>query len=349
VDPAGHEIIACTFRGAPREDGGFHLHELPGVQGLPDALHHLVAPAQVGLHGRASDVQVAEPEAEFFVHILRVRLEGLTEDHGLFRDLERQGLRLCKDFHFRYVDFHVTRLKVRIFGAGGSFPHLSPHLDDEFLAEAQGRAAHARVHGRIEDQLHDSRNIPQVHEDEASVIAYGVHPSHEQHFPARVSGSYPAAICPLSPVQFGCFPLLVRTSTVLSGKGISSTSSWRRVQPLHGPGASQEVFRQSSFFLTQARFLCKHQVLNPRSSDDLCALRALGMFSVFRLRETPERAEAGNLAKGTSGWRRQFCRFDGRKTTEMFETLQGLPCAPDVRRDKVLELPLNPQTAHGLL
>src|ERR671924_823039 len=98
--PARHQVVACTLRGAADQDRCLDLEEALAVEEVADALDDPVPEPQVVTHHRTSEVEITVAESQLLVHgTVLVDREGRgarpVEDLDLVRvDLDLPGGKL---------------------------------------------------------------------------------------------------------------------------------------------------------------------------------------------------------------------------------------------------------------
>ena len=135
-----------------------------GVEEVAGGFEDAVAGGEDVLHGFAAEVEEAEFEAEVFVEGGGVEWEG--EDVGGVEDFECVG----DDFDFAGGEFWV-------FGALEAWGDCAGDADDVFWAEVVGCGGGVGEFFWAEDDLGDAVLVAEVGEDDAAVVASGVHPA----------------------------------------------------------------------------------------------------------------------------------------------------------------------------
>ena len=180
-EPARDQEVPGTLGSGSGQGRGLDLDEPLAVEVVADRAADLVAEPQVPQHGRAAEVQVPVPETE--------RLDGLLA----LVEREGKGLGLVEDPE--PPDAHLD-LPGRELGVDG--PRRPPadrplHRQDELGPDLTGQGVGRGVEGRVEDELGQALPIPEVHEDEASVVAPAERPAHQGDAPPGVGRAERAA------------------------------------------------------------------------------------------------------------------------------------------------------------
>lgn len=181
AEAGGDEEVARAFGGGVGEDGGFDFNEALAVEVVASGGGDAVAGADVVGHPGAAQVEVAVFHPQVFVRQFAVELEG--KDVGFVDDGEAGG----DDFDFAGAEFAVL-------GAFEAFGDFAGDLDDVFVAEFVALGGEFGVFFGAEDDLGEALTIPQVHEDDAAVVAGGVDPTGEGDGLADVFGAELGAV-----------------------------------------------------------------------------------------------------------------------------------------------------------
>ena len=199
VDAARHEVVARAFGRGLRQDRRLDLPEALAVEVRPDGHRHAVAQPQVGLQGRAAEIEVpvSQPQLVRGRHVVRDH-EG--RDLGLAEDLQLGGL---------HLDLPCRHAGVERRGRPWADPPL--HAYDEFGSELL-RAVTQRV--GVEHDLRQAVPIADVEEHEVPEIADLVHPAQEHRLPPDVGSPQLAARVSPRPVS-----KLVRHGSLLPPAG----------------------------------------------------------------------------------------------------------------------------------
>ena len=173
LDPAGHQVIPGPLRRALGEDGGLHLDEALAVEKLADHLGGPVPEEEVLHDAGAPEVQVAvfQPQGLGDVHLVVFQLEG----RGL------GGVQNAQLFHH---DLDLPGGQIRVEHLRRPEVHQAPHRDDVLIPEHPGLDVGVGIGFRVEDHLGQPLPVPEVHKDEAAVVAPALDPAHEHHLGA---------------------------------------------------------------------------------------------------------------------------------------------------------------------
>ena len=181
MDAAGHQVVARAFGRGARHERRLDFVEALRVQVFADGDGHLVAQANVVLHLRPAQVDVAILQAHFFVG-----------QHGVGG---REGQRLAVVQQAKLVgdDFDFAGGIVLVDGAGVAQLDVADDGDDELRAHGAGLLVHCGAGVGGDDDLGDAGAVAQVEEDEVAEVAPLVDPAHENNFRAGVGGAQLAA------------------------------------------------------------------------------------------------------------------------------------------------------------
>ena len=146
-----------------------------------------MAHADVALHARAAQVEVAVLEAQSLVDVVV----------GVYR--ERRHLRTIEHVQAIDADLDVAGRQPRVLGSGRPLANAAAHADDVFVAQLLGLGEAGLL--RVEDDLRDAVAIAQVDEDQAAVIAAAIDPSVEFDRLSLVLDAKTAARKPISHVD----------------------------------------------------------------------------------------------------------------------------------------------------
>ena len=164
LDSRGNQVVARALRGRAGQVGRLDLEEVPVVEDLPHRRDHPVPQRERVLHRLASQVERAVAQPEVLV------------DRLPLVERERRRVRVGQQLELggRHLDLAGRDVRVDVLGV----PARDRSGDRDHVLRAQPVGGRVRV-GRgigVEYQLHDSRAIPQVDEDQAAVVAAAVHP-----------------------------------------------------------------------------------------------------------------------------------------------------------------------------
>ena len=110
-----------------------------------------MAHANVALHSRAAQVQVAVFEAQALVDVVV----------GVYR--ERRHLRTIEHFQAIDADLDVAGGQPRVLGSGRPLANAAADADDVFVTQLLGIGEAGLL--RVEHDLRDAVTIAQIHED----------------------------------------------------------------------------------------------------------------------------------------------------------------------------------------
>ena len=163
-----NEEVASAFRSAFRKDRSFDFRECVFVQVIPDGFGDAVTKADILGHARTAQVQVAVFHPQIFVRELFIQLKG-------------ENFRFVQDFDFGDFDLNLAGVDIRIDSAGsikfGTLGNLSGYLKHVFLPELVAQFGGLGVLLSFEDNLCHPFPVAQIDEDDAGVVAIGIHPT----------------------------------------------------------------------------------------------------------------------------------------------------------------------------
>ena len=153
-----------------------------GIEIRPHDPRHLASEAQVLVHAGPAQVHVAVAEPGLLVDPLVVELE--RGGAGFVQDLD--GLR-------EHLD--PAGGEVGVLGALG--PEAHPPLDPEHVLAPGPVGKRERLRGvRVDDDLEESRAVPEIDEDDPAVVAAAVQPAaHRNRLAVEPLGDLPAEVC----------------------------------------------------------------------------------------------------------------------------------------------------------
>jgi hypothetical protein len=149
---------------------------------LPDDLVRPVAQPQVGLHAPAPQVEVTVPKASLFAG-LRFIVDG-----------EGWALGFVEDQKSSCLYFHLTRGNLRVDGLRSPQYYFTFHPNNVFPAHFFRPVVRFGVDFRAANDLHYTRVVAQIQEDDVTEIPAAIHPPGQKHCPARMISAKLAAI-----------------------------------------------------------------------------------------------------------------------------------------------------------
>ncbi len=179
VQAAGNEIVARAFGRRLDDHRRLDLEEASRVEEVAHRLDDLVAHAEIALHARAPQIEIAVLQPQIFVDGL-VAVDGKGWHLRAVEDLERVG-----------GDLDVAGRQPRILRSRGTPAHGAGDAQHVFVAQVLGFGK-SRVL-RIEDDLGHALAIAQVDEDQAAVVAAPIDPACELHGLAGIAGAQRSA------------------------------------------------------------------------------------------------------------------------------------------------------------
>ncbi len=140
-----------------------------------------MAEAEVALHLRAAQVNVAVLEADFFVL------------DGFFRGRKRRQARVVEDEQLGGFDLDFAGGHLGIDGVLIAQAHFAHGGDDVLRADlfALGVAVGRQL--LVEHNLGDAGAVAKVEKDEVAVVAAAINPAHQHHLLAGIGGAQVAA------------------------------------------------------------------------------------------------------------------------------------------------------------
>lgn len=167
VDARRHEVLARALGRALEQRGRLDLDEFLGVKIIAHGLRRLVPHQEVFLHLGPAQVEIAVGQAQVLVDLVAT---GVVERErrrvGDVEDLEPVGRNLDLAGGQRGVD-----------GAVRAHHDLAADGDHRLRLEVGGLRAEAGVVLRVELHLREALAVAQVDEDDAAVVADGIHPA----------------------------------------------------------------------------------------------------------------------------------------------------------------------------
>ena len=179
VHPAGHEVVARALGGGLDEGGRLDLEEAVSVVVVVRRLDDLMAHQNGVLHLAAAQVEVAVFEPQLLL------------DVGLVGDLKGRGLRLREDAQVADIELDLAGGQVGVDRLAAA--DLALRHQHEFRPHRLRPGAQLGVGPVVEGELHDSRAVPQVDEDEHPLVARALHPAAGDRFlPDVLRGKFSA-------------------------------------------------------------------------------------------------------------------------------------------------------------
>ena len=180
-EAARHEKVPRPLRGRAREHGRLDLDEALAVEVVARRAADLIPQQEVPQHRRPAEIQVPVLEPQGLGRLL-----GLVEREG-------QGLRLVQDAQTPGRHLDLARGEVGVHGARRPPLDRPLHRQDELHPDPSRDLVGRGVDGGVEHELRHPVAVPEVHEDEAAVIAAPGRPPHQGDRPAGVAGAQCAA------------------------------------------------------------------------------------------------------------------------------------------------------------
>ena len=178
VDAAGHQVVARPLGRALGQDGRLHLDERLAIQVVADGLGDLVPQHEVVLHLRTAQVQIAIGQAQVLGHLRRL----------LILQRERDGLGAVQDRDAMCPHLDAAGGQLAVHHLGRPLAHRALDPDHPLAAAGLGEAPRLGAILGIKQDLGQPVAVAQVNEDDAAVVAHGVHPAAEGHALADVGG-----------------------------------------------------------------------------------------------------------------------------------------------------------------
>jgi len=182
MDTAGDEVVARALGGGARHDRRLDLVEALGGEVVANGQRDAVAHLDVGVHLRASQVDVAVLQPHLFVDV-GVGIAGRKRRHlALVEQLQAGG-------------DHLDLAGIHLGIDGALIAQLDLAGDGQHVLAAH--ALHALVKLRaalfVEDNLGDAGAVAEIDKDQVAVIAAAVDPAHESDGLACIGGTQFAA------------------------------------------------------------------------------------------------------------------------------------------------------------
>src|SRR6266540_1341555 len=207
LEPHRHDEVARALRGGGGQVRGPDVDEALRVHEAPDRCDHRRGEAQVALHPLAPQVEVAVTEAQAFVHVLLVELEG-------------KRLRARDDLELVDLELDLAGRKVRIDRIRRARGHLALGADDELVPDSVGDLGGLRRALRVDHQLREPALVAKVDEDEPAVVATRGRPAREREsLPGVLLAELPRVeITPPHCLSISASPAVVTSSSGCPGR-----------------------------------------------------------------------------------------------------------------------------------
>ena len=163
MHPTGHQVIACAFRRALGEHGGFDINKPVGIQKLAHLHRHAVAQDQVVLHIRTAQVQHPVRQACGLGEVFFIQLKGRRNRWVEYHQPVAQ--------HLDFSAFEVVVLR-----AFGTRAYQAGDLDTKLIAQIFGDRKHLGA-VRIANDLHIAFAVAQVDKNHATMVTPPVDPA----------------------------------------------------------------------------------------------------------------------------------------------------------------------------
>ena len=172
LQAARHHVVARALRRRRDHDRRLDLEEAAPGHELADALIQLVPQLQRGQHLRTPNVDVAVAHPHQFIDVDRLLVDRERRRLGRIEHLDLLG---------QHLD--LPGRQVRIDGSLAARSHLTCDLQDVLVAclVSGGVGLVVAAVARTHDNLHHAVAVPQVEEDQPSVVAAAMHPAGQRH------------------------------------------------------------------------------------------------------------------------------------------------------------------------
>ena len=187
---ARHKVVARAFRRALGENRGFDLEEILGIEIFPREERDFMPHDEVFLHRGAAQVEIAVFQPQQLVCL------------AVVGDFKRRGLALAENLKLADQHFQLACRHVLVDHVAGAEHDCALHGKHEFRTDRAGaRKVRFAECVAVEYDLHQSRAVTKLHEDQRAEIAAHICPAHENDFFAcvrfcevrAVVGSFPTA------------------------------------------------------------------------------------------------------------------------------------------------------------
>ena len=168
-DPAGDQVVSGPFGGGFGEHRRLHLHEAQLRQGVAGGDGRLGAEAEDLMHLRRPQIEIAVFEPDLLVDLRVAQVEG----HRLGAVLD---LQLADD------DLHLAGLEIGVLQPFAPGSDLAGGDEDILVPDLVGDAVGRFAVGGIADELDDLLLVPEVDEDDPSMVAAAGDPTGDGHF-----------------------------------------------------------------------------------------------------------------------------------------------------------------------
>ena len=163
--PARHQIIAGSFGRRFGQVRGLYFPETRTTHVVPNSHHHAVSQMKVLLHLVAPEVQVTVFQSQIF------------RSRYVVFDRKRHRLSLIENDHLINRDFNFTCFQVWIDHFIVSTANPPTHADHEFRPEVLGHTVRFGIALGVENNLRDSRAVPQIDKNELPMVPAAIYPS----------------------------------------------------------------------------------------------------------------------------------------------------------------------------
>ena len=188
---AGHEVVARALRRALGENRGFDLEEILLIEVFTREKRDLMAHDEVFLHRWAAQIEITILQPQKLVCF------------AVVGDFKRCGFALAENLKLAHEHFQLAGWHVFVDHVTCSKHDFAAHSKHVFRADRAGtRKVRLAERIAVEDDLHQSCTVSELHKHQRTEIAPHVCPTHEDYFFACVIlGKVCAVICSFPAAQ----------------------------------------------------------------------------------------------------------------------------------------------------
>ena len=161
---AGDEVVARAFGSGPRHEGCLDLQKAVVREVVADGARDLMPEAQVALHLRPAQVEIAVLEPHLFVR------------DGVFSRRERRGTGIVQEQQLGGDELDVTSGHVRVYQRRVTPAQRANGGDDILRPRGLGAGVGFGAALFIQHHLGDAGAVANVQKDEVAVVAAAVDP-----------------------------------------------------------------------------------------------------------------------------------------------------------------------------
>lgn len=160
----GDDIFSGSFGCAFKEDGSFDFEETFLIEVVSNHVGDAVSNPKVCRHSRPAKIEVTVLESEVFVNVFLI--QGIRRCFGSIEEGESGGL-----------DFDLPCFELGVYGAFRAGDDFTFDRNHKFRSKRRSFGDDLWIN----DDLREAFAIPEIHEDEAAVVASGVYPPRQKN------------------------------------------------------------------------------------------------------------------------------------------------------------------------